>query len=410
MANYSKQISGELSVARCDPENAFDLIRADWRQLFATADCAPFLSWEWQSTWNMSFGANSEPFILKTYRGDRLIGILPLRLQEKKLLGALVKRLSFIGEDVGGAGYLDLIAKPSDRTQVLIANLEFLKGNKCFDILSLDSIAPGSKTAECLRNHLSGLGRERLRYDESTASVCPIVDLCEGWPSVLKRSKRERNFKRRLKQLERMPGFEFRSISDQEGLGPAFERFLRLHELRWSTNGGSELSGHPRLVSFQRDLIKALAATGLLRFDELWVDGGCRSSVYGLDDGQTFYSYNTGYDPEWASFSVGLVLAGLSIRDAVERGNRVYDFLCGEQTYKFDWANRTEQMISATLVRKNIPALAFIGAGRIIAKTRRLSKRILPTSIIESLKSWRRRLKRNYQFSEIEVAKKAANV
>lgn len=391
----------KISVQKAVAENAFRSIRDEWRQLAAASGVSPFLSWEWQSTWNNSFGSDGEPFILKTYRGNELIGIFPLRQQKKRLLGMRLKRLGFIGEETGGADYLDLIAKPEDRLQVLSSNLAFLKENGHIDLLCLDNMASVSQTAQFLRA-LSKTD-EALRYRESQSSVCPKIDLSLGWPSILKQGKRSSNFKRRLKQIEKMPNFQFRSVTAPDEMGPAFERFLVLHEKRWLSDGGSELSGHPKLIAFQRDVVREMVDTGLLRFDELWIEGECRASVYGFDDGQTFYYYNAGYDPEWARFSVGLVLIGLSIRHAVERGNKVYDFLRGEETYKFDWANQTEELVSATLARKTLPVIAHVALEQLNESVRAISRSVLPPSIAETLKRWRRQSKRNFRLSDMEA-------
>ncbi len=400
MVNTAKP-SSNISVARTDSENAFDLLHDDWLDLFAVSGSAPFLSWEWQSTWNTSFGSSGEPFILKTYRGNQLIGIFPLRVQKKRLLGIRLRRLGFIGEETGGADYLDLISRPEDRLQVLSSNLSFLQKNGHLDLLCLENMPAVSQTVSVLRD--SSLTGGRLRYSESRSSVCPKIDLSLGWPSVLIHSRRSSNFKRRLKQIEKMPEFEFRSVSASAEVGAAFERFLLLHEKRWSADGGSELSGHPRLIAFQRDVVRAMADTGLLRFDELWIEGECRASVYGFDDGRTFYYYNAGYDPEWAKFSVGLVLIGLSIRNAVERGNRVYDFLRGEETYKFDWANQTEELVSATLAQKTLPVTAHVALGRLNTSLLDISRSVLPASVAERLKKWRRQAKRNYRLLDMEA-------
>jgi len=395
----------QILIEKFDGENAFDSLREEWKQLFVTAKCSPFLSWEWLSTWYKWFGAGRTPFILKATRENQLIGLLPLCFEEKKVLGMRVKRLAFIGEQVGGADYLDLIAKSDDKHEVLSAIFDFLKKENCFDVICLENLASDSITAEFLQNFNENTTKPRLRYANRTTAICPQIDLSGGWETVLQESKRAANFKRRLKQLEKMPDFEFRTVTSPDETGAAFERFYHLHEKRWSKNGGSELSGHPKLVSFQRDLIQSLAASGLLRFDELWAEGECRAAVYGLDDGRAFYYYNSGYDLEWANKSVGLVLIGLSVKNAIERGNRVYDFLRGDETYKFDWANDKSELVTVSLSRNTIPALAYDGINHVWSNLRNFSKAALPSGLSESLKNRRRAWKRNYQLTDLEAEK-----
>ena len=44
--------------------------------------------------------------------------------------------------------------------------------------------------------------------------------------------------------------------------------------------------------------------------------------------------YNSGFDPEHARLSPGIVLLAHVIRDAIERGVATFDFLRGEEPYK----------------------------------------------------------------------------
>lgn len=398
--DYTERFADNVSVVIATTEDAFELIRDDWQQLFAKAGCSPFLSWEWQSTWYRSFGGDSELFILKTYRGDQLIGILPLRVQEKRFLGMRVKRVGFIGEVEGGADYLDLIARPEEKAEILKSNIDFLRNEHVFDLVCLDSLASNSPTADILRCAQGGDKGGRFRYVESNKSVCPKIDLTRGLSTVLAESNRPKSYKRRYRKLEKMTGFEFRSITSPQETRNAFERFLQLHESRWASIGGSELSGHPRLASFQRDVVRAMTDTGLLRFDELWIEGECRSSIYGFDDGCTFFNYNVAYDQEWAKLNVGLVLLELSISGASERGNSVYDFLRGEEPYKFDWANGREQLLTSTLVRNSLPALASVEFARFAQKLRRTLTLVLPESLAEVVRTKRRLRQRHVRLSD----------
>ena len=396
----------QILIEKTSGEDIFASLQTEWQQLFTKTNCAPFLAWEWLSVWFKWFGADRTPFILKAYRENQLIGLLPLGWQEKKILGMRLQRLGFIGEMQGGADYLDLIAKPEDKAEILSAMFDFLKTETSFEVLCLENLKSDSETVEFLRNFSQKEKKPQLRYADLTSAVCPQINLSEGWEAVLKHSKRASNFKRRIKQLEKMPDFEFRSITSPDETVAAFERFYHLHEKRWAKDGGSELSGHPRLVSFQRDLVATLANAGLLRFDELWVEGECRASVYGLDNGKTFYYYNSGYDLDWSNKSVGLVLIGLSVKNAIARGNLMYDFLRGDETYKFDWANQTAELVTVNLSRRTASTFAYQGINQSLLAFRQISKAVLPSGLAEKVKNYRRMWSRNYQLSDLEAEKK----
>ncbi len=382
-----------IEIEKIETEHDFAALESDWRRLFAASVCAPFLSFEWISIWLGNFGEGRKIYALRALRGGETIGILPLALLNRKVFGLKLRRIGFLGEAQGGADYLDLIAKEEDKNEILTAVFGFLKSENNYDLIELENMSGDSAIVKFLDN----LSAKDLRTETAATAICPQINLSHGWETVLKQSRRADNFKRRLKKLEKHAGFEFRSVTDAEQSVEAFERFYELHERRWAADGGSELSGHPRLAAFQREAVVKMANAGLVRFDELWAEGACRASVYGLDDGKTFYYYNAGYDLDWADKSVGLVLIGLSIKDAIARGVKIYDFLRGDETYKFDWANTQSELVTVGLRRRTIPAIADGVRQRTMRGVKSFSKNVLPGNLVESLKTRKRNRERNRQ-------------
>lgn len=383
------QIRLEKSIGK----DALLQIREDWTNLFVRTNCAPFLSFEWISAWYEKLAESREIYLLQAYQNERLIGILPLCLQTKSVFGFKFRQLGFLGEQIGGADYLDLIAEDENKAEIWAKAFEFLSEEKDFDSINLENLAENSSTISILEK-LCEIDKS-FRFKRITSSICPQIDLTSGWESVLSASKRKDNFKRRLKKLEKMQGFEFRSITEKSEISAAFERFAFLHEKRWEKDGGSEATGLPQLMKFHRAVVEDLAEKKLVRFDEIWVEGECRASVYGLDNGETFYYYNAGYDLDWANYSVGMVLIGLSIKTAIARGNVLYDFLRGEETYKFDWSNAQEKLVTIKLNRPNFLASAdrFLEDSWIFLRDS--AKTLLPSEFAAKLQNLKRNWLRN---------------
>jgi len=76
-----------IVIEKTSEADAFAVLQTEWRRLFAETDCASFLSWEWLSVWFKWFGADKTPFILKAYRANRLVGLLPLYRQKQNFFG-----------------------------------------------------------------------------------------------------------------------------------------------------------------------------------------------------------------------------------------------------------------------------------------------------------------------------------
>ena len=56
-----------------------------------------------------------------------------------------------------------------------------------------------------------------------------------------------------------------------------------------------------------------------------------------FDDGETLYFYNAGVDPDARDLSPGVLLVARSIEMALEAGRSRFDFLRGDESYKYGW-------------------------------------------------------------------------
>ncbi|WP_373049164.1 GNAT family N-acetyltransferase [Vulgatibacter sp.] len=388
--NAAKPIDGALRIEEHRGAEALQVLRDEWRELYDRSAAAPFLSWEWIATWHHHLGAGRTPRILCARRGGALVGLLPLAEERITLVpGAEVRRLSFLGERWGGADYLDVLALEGEEAAAAQAIYAHLNEVADFDVADLDGIAADSPSVGLLAARFAEDGR--FRHALTPRHTCPQVALEGTWREVLKRSKRGDNFKRRLRQLRELDGFERRVVRDPGEAVAAFERFLVLHEARWEAQGGSDAMGRPALQAFHRDVVVRLAERGWLRFEEIWVEGACRASIYGIDDGPTYCFYQSGYDPAWAKRSVGLVCLGLSVEDALERGITRYDFLRGTETYKFDWATGTRETVAVRVAARSLPATLLAAREGAEAAARAAAHALLPSGAVDLL----RRLRRN---------------
>jgi CelD/BcsL family acetyltransferase involved in cellulose biosynthesis len=64
-------------------------------------------------------------------------------------------------------------------------------------------------------------------------------------------------------------------------------------------------------------------------------EGKAAAAMFCFDYEDTLYLYNSGYDPELSPLSPGIVLIGHCLQDAISRGKRYFDFMRGEEDYKY---------------------------------------------------------------------------
>ena len=127
-----------------------------------------------------------------------------------------------------------------------------------------------------------------------------------------------------------------RSHASPEGWDAALTAFLQLHRL---SKAGKARFMDERMEAFFRDATRGLAAAGWARLWFLDCDGTAVASFLCLETlgsaGGSVGLYNSGFDPEHAKLAPGIVLLAHIIRDAIDRGVLVFDFLRGEESYKY---------------------------------------------------------------------------
>jgi CelD/BcsL family acetyltransferase involved in cellulose biosynthesis len=70
-----------------------------------------------------------------------------------------------------------------------------------------------------------------------------------------------------------------------------------------------------------------------------------------FDYNNDIYLYNSAYDPAYSSLSVSLLLKVFNIRDAVEHGKKRFDFLSGDEPYKYDLGGHDVPLYQCLITR-----------------------------------------------------------
>ena len=107
-----------------------------------------------------------------------------------------------------------------------------------------------------------------------------------------------------------------------------------------------------RMESFFRALAKAMAEIGLLRFGVLEVDGIPTAMTMNFDYNGSIYLYNSAYNPQYNSLSVGLLCKLLCLKESIEQGRVKWDFLKGGEPYKYQIGGREIPLYSCQITIK----------------------------------------------------------
>jgi CelD/BcsL family acetyltransferase involved in cellulose biosynthesis len=354
----AKPAAGALRPEVIASGERLEELRGDWAalNLSARAGCL-FLGPEWQLPWWKHFGAGRELRVVALREGPRLVGLLPLFRERVRLGGISARRLAFLGDGAAGCDYLDVLAAPGREDEVQAEALRALLALD-WDACELDGLLRESATALALvqrfpPGRLTAFAEQggAVRREAQLRFVCPYIPLDGSYEEYLATFGRRENLRRREKWLARQPGFEIACARTPEEAAPALEAFFRLHRARWAAEGGSDGLAGERFEEFHRDAVAELARAGMLRLYTLSCARRPVASVYGVVQRNRFLYYQSGYDPLWASRSVGLVLLARTVKDAFAEGLGEFDFLRGNEAYKAQWKRAERWTIRLQLFR-----------------------------------------------------------
>ncbi|MHB1004569.1 MAG: GNAT family N-acetyltransferase [Chloroflexota bacterium] len=303
--------------------NRFVDLRDEWAPLVGHANArGPFLRWEWQKLWWDTFGAGAELRLLAVREGEALRGIAPLAVRDGRLAFAC-------GADV--SDYLDLIAWRGYEEPVARAVIAHLSEQERL-ALDLCCMAPD---ATVLRFFPPLLAEDGFASTTPVRDVCPELDLPADWEGYLASLAKKDRHELRRKQRRLMDAGSVRTYALVDGeIGEQeVDDFLALHRL--STPDKAAFMDQ-RMEGFFRNVFARYAREGYLRLYFMEYDGRRVSTAVLFDEGNQFLLYNSGYDPEYSRLSVGLLLKAYCVQDAIGLGRRRFDFLRGNERYKYD--------------------------------------------------------------------------
>ena len=301
----------------------FDQIEEQWEKLLPTSVTnTVFVTPWWQRIWWNHFGADSQLRIFAVKNGDRLLGVAPMRLREGVL--------SFLG-DTDLFDYHDFVVARDSEAAFYEALCDHLVGTE-WHTMHLGSLPEGSPT---LRHMTRMGGRNGLSVVVLDEDKAPVADLPSSWEEYLASLRRHdrHELRRKLRRLERWDGAQQYTCNSSGMLADSMADFFRL--LRSSSPDKTTFLTGAR-ERFFLDAASELASRGHFRLYFLEVGGRRVASCICFDYDGAYLLYNSGYDPDYASLSVGLLNKALCIQEAIERGRVRFEFLRGSERYKYN--------------------------------------------------------------------------
>lgn len=295
------------------------------------------LDWEpvfilppWLKVWGKHFAPESDIAILVVKRPERIIGIAPLLLKNETA--------TIIGSP-NVCDYEDFLIADGEEAIFSQALLDFLK-QKRIRLLEPGVIRPDSKIAIGFLPFVRESGAEIIcQPDEVTLEK----DLQPTWEEYLQTldSKQRHEIRRKLRRLDEEGKIAYRFATDTSSAPEFLNIFLKMF-VESREDKAEFLTSQAE--GFFRDLTVTMAEHGFLRGGILELDSTPMAAVLAFDYKNTVYLYNSGFDPAQSQLSVGVLSKALLIKDSIERGKKIFNFLKGAERYKYHLGGKEVQL------------------------------------------------------------------
>ncbi len=335
-------------------EGVFDALADAWERLVErSAFPSPFVTCAWHRLWWQHFHEGGL-HVVGWFEGDELVGLAPLYVSDGNVHCCL--------RPVGGieiADYLDILAVAGREADIYVAFLDHLAGPDAPDWVEVELI----NLPEATPTHrlLPTLVRERGWWAwVQVEDVCPVIPLPDSFDAYLARlSKKQRHeVRRKLRRLYRFASDVRHHVAGEgEDLQAAMDVFIDLHR-RSHPDKAAFMTA--QMEKFFRAMAEMARARGWLHLSFLEVDGRAVSSLFCFDYNGRRMVYNSGFDPEAAAeLSPGWNLVVMEIEDAIRQGLKVFDFLQGDEEYKFRLGAASTHVYRLRLRREPVPLQAL---------------------------------------------------
>lgn len=336
-----------FEVKNIDP---FFELRHSWNKVLRESeDNTVFLTWEKMASSVLNFDENKTLNVLCATQNDKLVGIAPLRKSRRSING-LLKYTVIEPLAEGNTDYSGLVLAKHE-AECLQFFLTHLFDQNDWDLMYLSQVPQNSHLFNLLAKHRCSLPEFTLEE----GAICPYLTLPFSKQGLMKSlsSNFRRNLKKRMRKLEKDYGkVELKEYRELGSLDTTMQIFFDLHQKRWGSKG--EKGTFKNLAVRDTFLTKAklFAEKDWLRLYFLTVNDKPIAAKYCFKYKQKLYGSLSGFDPSYSSYGVGNVLMLKVLERCIDQGIREYDFMQGDELYKFDWTNKYRQNWNIIFVNK----------------------------------------------------------
>lgn len=345
--------------------DGFQALAAEWNELVARSRFDTFfLTHEWQTTWWQTLGEGDLWIAAFRTPQGKLVGIAPFyRLEHSSGDWAGLSSLHIVG-CIEVSDFLDVIIAKGWEKPVCTALRTWLESDDApnWDLCDFCNLPEESLTYRLLPELWAADGYGVDVFQEDVAPHIRLPLRYEEYLGEQVEKKQRHEIRRKQRRAEREAQVDFYLVPqdiDDEQLDVELDEFIRLQRL---SSPDKEDFMTPRMQRFFKVMARRMLDAGFLRLAFLSLDGQRSATLFAFEYRKQFLLYNSGYDTgHLAHLSPGWVLLAYLIQYAIAAGCDLFDFLQGDEEYKYHFGSVNYKVMRAIVrnrTTEKVPAEA----------------------------------------------------
>lgn len=322
----------------------FRIIRKNWNFVYELDPQAQFfLSWDWLSGWLRMV---HEPWLIlaaKPDANDSYVAFFPLKVVLDQQAGSIFyTELCMAGNSM--ADYTGLLCLPEHEEEVILAFAAYIQQRLVWSTLNLQNILETDTRMHLFLENFSKesfeFNQRRIRNqgEDTDNYIAPYVILPDDWDSYLQSnvgSNTRQKIRRLLRKIEDSDKFYITQVN-ADNLELHIEILLQFWQAKWEEKKGDNCSV---IVNYLRAILRHCFEHDCLYFPVLWKGDVPLGTIANFIDvrQKTILFFIAGRDDTFKNPPPGLILHADAIRYAIQNRFKVYDFLKGNEDYKYSF-------------------------------------------------------------------------
>ena len=321
-----------VKLTAYDESGLFERLKSEWNNLLERSEAnRVFSTWEWQSIWWLAYQPGSLWVIECRSDEGQLLGLAPWFIENHPVYGRVVRSIGCVEV----TDYLDLIIDRRYVADVLDCIAGYVMEHRDqFDVIDLCNLP---ETSPGYTDFPTILSKHGFDVKVSVQEVCPIIQLPDTWEVYLEMldKKQRHEIRRKIRRAEGAPEkIDWYIVDSSRNLDEEINRFLAL--MAASHTQKASFLEDAQNVNFFRSIVPVAYDKGWLQLSFLTIGGEAAAAYLNFDYGGNVLVYNSGLLPDqYGHLSPGIVLLAYNIQYAIETKHTVFDFLRGNEVYKY---------------------------------------------------------------------------